>query len=431
MEMPTVDLYSDPSEIILDPENRWWVSSLNRLAQVQQGISLPLRVRIRDCTLREGEETPGTHLTREQKLSLAQMLQETGFDEIEIGYCGAIDEHRDLVGFFRDAGLTVKLTSLNRTYTHDGEWQAEVDRAIKAGVGSISFIVFCNDDLLRSVPWLPKEDVPKRVFDCVSYARAAGVEVAATLAGASRTTLRWVELCTRAAAKAGANVIGVADSIGCAVPEMVAFLVRFVRDAVGPGPALAFHGHNTFGLATANALSAIKAGAEVVDAVPLGLGEGAGITPLEEIAFALEVLYGIQTGLEIGKVAELCRQVKKVFGVEYLPTKTFLGEGLYRHSIDSHIASILRGAWYTWESVHPSVVGQERQLEFGFAKIRRGRSGAIAAKIEKMGLEADDAQLNHIIADIQAITEVRHWATEEDVEKVIRRILRDSGEAPR
>ena len=158
-----------------------------------------------------------------------------------------------------------------------------------------------------------------------------------------------------------------------------------------------------------------------------GLGEGAGIIPLEEIAFALEVLYGVETGLEMEKVAELCRQVKKVFGVEYLPTKTFVGDGLYRHSIDSHIASILRGAWHTWECVHPSVVGQERQLEFAFAKIRRGRSGAIAAKIEQMGLVAGDEQLNRIIDEVRTITEMRGWATESEVETVIRNVLNESG----
>jgi isopropylmalate/homocitrate/citramalate synthase len=427
MSMPSKDFLSDPPEIILDPANRWWVSRSNRLSQVQQGISTPQHVRIRDCTIREGEEIPGTRLSREQKLSLVQMIQEVGIDETEVGYCGAIDEHRGLVKLFRDAGLTLKLTSINRAYAREGEWQAEVDTAAREGVDCISFVVFCNDDFLASVPWLPKEAVPERVFECVSYARKAGVEVEIGLAGVACTTLRWIEACTRAAASAGVDIIHIADSTGCALPETVAFLVRFVRDAAGPGPVLGFHGHNTFGLATANALSAVKAGAEIIDAVPLGLGEGAGIIPLEEIAFALEVLYGVETGLEMEKVAELCRQVKKVFGVEHLPTKTFVGDGLYRHSIDSHIASILRGAWHTWECVHPSVVGQERQLEFAFAKIRRGRSGAIAAKIEQMGLVAGDEQLNRIIDEVRTITEMRGWATESEVETVIRNVLNESG----
>ncbi len=411
---------SDPSEIILDPQERWWVSRLNRLAQVQRGVPLPTHIRLRDCTLREGEETPGTRLSRAQKLQLAKSIQETGLEDIQVGYCGAVDEHRDLVRLFRDSGITVKLTSLNRSYARDGEWQAEIDRAVAEGVDCISFVVFINDDLLASVPWLKKEDVPERVFECVMYAHKAGIEVEAALAGASRTTLRWIQAFVRAAARAKADIIGLADSMGGALPETVEFLIRFTRDAAGPEPLLGFHGHNTFGLATANALAAVRGGAQVLDAVPLGLGEGAGIAPLEELAFALEVLYGIQTGLKMEKVAELCRRVREVFRVEHLPTKTFIGDGLYRHSIDSHIASILRGNWYTWECVHPSIVGQKRQLEFGYAKIRRGRSGAIAAKIEQMGLKADDAQLDGIINKIISVTEAKGWATEAQVEEIIR-----------
>ncbi len=420
MVTSTEYLASDPPEILLDSQQRWWVSRLNRLAQVQKGVSLPTHVRIRDCTLREGEETPGTRLTREQKLELAEAIEETGLTETQIGYCGAVDEHRDLVRLFKSAGVRIKLTSMNRAYARDGEWQAEIDRAVGEGVDCISFVVFINDDLLASVPWLKKEDVPERVFECVSYAHKAGVEVEAALAGASRTTLRWIEAFVRAAGSAKADIIALADSMGCALPETVEFLMRFTRDASGPEPLLGFHGHNTFGLATANALAAVRGGAQVLDAVPLGLGEGAGIAPLEELAFALEVLYGIQTGLKMEKVTELCRHVKEVFGVEHLPTKTFIGDGLYRHSIDSHIASILRGNWYTWECVHPSIVGQKRQLEFGYAKIRRGRSGAIAAKIELMGLKADDAQLDGIINEIISVTVANGWATEAQVEEIIR-----------
>jgi isopropylmalate/homocitrate/citramalate synthase len=415
-------LTNEPPEIIVDPQERWWVSRLNRLSLVQQQLAPMSHVRFRDCTIREGEEMPGVRLSYADKLSLARKIQETGIGEMEVGYCGAIDEHRKLAKFLRDEGISVKLTSINRSYGREGEWQQEIDLAAETGVDGISFVVFANDDLLTSVPWLPKRDVPDRVTRCVTYARNAGLEVAATVAGASRTTPRWIEACSQAAASSGANVIGIADSMGCALPETVSYLVHLVRDAVGHGPMIAFHGHNTLGLATANAISAVRAGAQVLDAVPLGLGEGAGIAPLEEMAFILEALYDIRTGLKVDKIADLCREVARVFGVDVLPTKTFIGRGIYRHSIDSHIASILRGAWYTWECVHPSVVGQTRHLEFGFAKLRRGRSGAIAAKIEQMGQEVSDEQLDTIVGEIRAITESRDWATEAEVEAIIAKV---------
>jgi isopropylmalate/homocitrate/citramalate synthase len=414
---------AEPPEIILDPQDRWWVSRLNRLKYIHQECLRPEKVKFRDCTLREGEETPGTHLSNKEKLSMALMIQEVGLEEIEVGYCGAIEEHFGLAQFLREGGVTLKLTSINRSYAKDGEWQEEVDRAVASGIDCISFVVFCNDDLLASVPWLCKEAIPERVYECVSYARKLGVDVAATLAGATRTNLRWIESFARAASTAEANTVGLADSMGCSLPDTVSFLIRFLRDAAGPNLDLAFHGHNTFGLATANALAAINAGAGVIDVVPLGLGEGAGIIPLENVAFILEVLYGVDTGLKIEQVADLCRKVRDVFGVQLPPNQPFIGDGIYRHSIDSHIASILRGAWHSWECVHPSVVRQERQLEFGYSKIRRGHSGAIGAKIEQMGLVANDDQLNQIIDEVREITEKQDWASEMDVESVIHKVL--------
>jgi isopropylmalate/homocitrate/citramalate synthase len=410
-------------EIILDPQGRWWCSRLNRLPEVQAGSELASRVHIRDCTLREGEEKPGTFLSVERKVALGRLAQEIGIEELEVGYCGAIDAHFALARRLRQEGISVRLTSINRTYTRDGEWQREIDRAAESGVDGVSLVVFCNDDLLASVPWLPKEAVPERVEFCVRYAKSLGLHVGYGLAGTSRSELRWIEACARAAARAGADLIGVTDSMGAALPETVAFLTRFVRRAVGPESVLGFHGHSTFGLATANALAALRAGATVVDAVAMGLGEGAGITALEEIGFALEVLYDVRTGLNVERVGDYCRMVQESFGVCFPPTKTIVGDGLYRHSIDSHQASILRGRWHSWECIHPRVVGQERRLEFGHAKVRRGRSGAIGALVEKLGLVSSDAQIDAIVDRVQAVTAERHWIEQADVESIIRDVL--------
>jgi isopropylmalate/homocitrate/citramalate synthase len=294
---------------------------------------------------------------------------------------------------------------------------------VESGVDGISFVAFCNDDLLASVPWLPKEAVPERVECCVRYASSLGLHVGYALAGTSRSELRWIEACGKAAARGGAHLIGVTDSMGAALPETVTFLTRFLRGVVGPEPALAFHGHNTFGLATANALAAVRAGATVVDAVAMGLGEGAGITALEEIVFALEVLCDVDTGLTVERVGDYARCVRDAFNLAFPPTKPIVGAGLYRHSIDSHQASILRGHWHSWECIHPRVVGQERRLEFGHAKVRRGRSGAIGALIEKLGLVATDGQIDLIVDRVQAITAHRRWIEQPEVEGVIREEL--------
>lgn len=407
---------SSAQEITLDPDGRWWHSNLNRLPEVSAGSMFPSLIAFRDCTLREGEEMGGALLSLEDKVEIAQFANEIGIGEIEVGYCGAIDEHIAVAQALREADISAKLTSINRSYTREGEWQREVDRAVDAGVDCVHFVVFANEDLLASVPWLAKEDVPERISRCIEYARSAGVSVGYALAGTGRTMLDDVITCARAAAQAGADVVGVTDSMGCSTPETVGMLVRKVRQAIGHGPAIAFHGHNTFGLASANALAAARAGAEVIDAVPLGIGEGAGIAALEEVAFSLEVLYGVRTGLVMERVADFARLVATAFKVQYLPTTPFIGQGVYRHTIDSHIASILRGKWHSWECIHPSTVGQKRSLEFARAKIRSGRSGAVGAKIDQLGYSATDRQVDDLIAELRSMAAEFGSVSEEDVE---------------
>ena len=407
-------------DVIMDPAERWWVSRLNRLAAVHGGWTPPGRVEIRDVTLREGEEMAGVVLSEEQKIALAQYARSIGIQEIQVGYCGAIREHEQLARAMRRAGIDARLVSLNRSYARSGEWETEIDRAVAAGVDVVTLAALCSDDLLASAPWLPRSDVPERIEQTVGYAKAAGVNVGCGLAGATQTDPRWVEECARAAASGGADFVSLADTTGCALPEAVEFLMLLTRDAVGPSVRLSFHGHDTFGLATANALAAVRGTADIIDAVPLGLGEGSGIVPLEEIAFALEVLYGVSTGLEMDRVADFARFAAETFGVEALPTKTFIGTSIYRHAVDSHIAAILRGRWQTWECVQPSLLGQVRSLEFAPSRIRRGRSGAIWAKLEQLGHEPDSDALDRIVDRVSEFALVAGFATEDDVETIIR-----------
>jgi isopropylmalate/homocitrate/citramalate synthase len=160
----------------------------------------------------------------------------------------------------------------------------------------------------------------------------------------------------------------------------------------------------------------------------LGLGDGAGITSGEEVALALEVLYGVETGLNLEKITELCQVVKEIFDIQISPHKPFVGENIYRHQIDSHFAAILRKGWHTWEVVKAEALGRERRLELASGKLRRGRSGAIAAKLENMGLEADDWQFDQIFEEIQSIVEEKKFVSEDEIERVIRCVIVEDGD---
>jgi len=170
-------------------------------------------------------------------------------------------------------------------------------------------------------------------------------------------------------------------------------------------------------------------GAAAVDCTLLGMGDGAGITALEEIALALEVLYGVETGVRLDQITALCRLAQECFGTALSPHKPHVGENIFRHQIDSHIAAILRGDWSAWEVVRAEALGRERRLEFGYGKLRRGRSGAIALLVERLGLTATDAQMDEILDRIRAVTVRQRVCSLSEAEQIIRAVLAGEGGA--
>lgn len=417
--------YKSYEGMIFDPSGRWWRGANLDLALVRDHIRPPTRVTLMDSTLREGEETPGSYLPQDCKLRLAHALEEAGFKELEVGYAGVIDEHFGLVKELKRSGIKAKIASHTRTYAREGEWQEEIDRSIEVGCDILTFVGFGSEAMLQTTPWLVEEALAERFASCVERARSHGAMATFSLAGSDlfRTSLVKVGTYYQAVAEAGAERVYVSDGTGIATPEAVAFFTRFLRDMIGPTPAIALHLHNTFGLATANALAGVTAGCEVVDTCMLGLGDGAGITAGEELALALEVLYDVKTDLDLEKIVPLCQLIQETFEIPLSPHKPFVGENIYRHQLDSHVASILRTGWQSWEVVRAEALGRQRRLELGYGKLRRGRSGAIAAKLEQMGLKANDQQLDEILNALRAITETKRFATEQDIEEEIQKVV--------
>jgi len=411
------------------PGKRWWVGRISDSGFVRGTWRFPPQVSLVDATLREGEEVPGTMLTIATKLKLAEKIVEAGFQELEVGYAGVIDEHYEMIRALKTAKLPARISSHTRLYGKQDEWRPEVDRNLEVGADVLTMVGFCNVIGTAGTPWLPAEAVPERTYEMVSYAKSQGVKVGFGLADFVRITPENILACYRAAAAAGVDRVYVYDGVGAATPEAVGYITAFLRDIVGPRTEIAVHCHNTFGLAVANTLRVLAGGGCCADVVALGLGDGAGIAAAEEVAAALEVLYGVPTGIRLDKLVSLGEAVAKAFGISVPKTKAVVGENSYRHQIDSHVAAIIRGDWSSWEVMKPEVVGRQRRLEFGFSKLRRGRSGGIYAKIEQLGFRPSDEQLEEVFQGIKRITEDKGFASEQEAEAVIQRVLGGQGAA--
>jgi len=376
-------------------------------------------------TIREGEDTADVVFSPEAKLKIIRNLDEIGIPEIELGYLGAIDEQYRFAKSIEREGINAKIGSHNRAYTKENEWKDEIDRAVDAGADIITFIGWVSDVTLRGMPWIKKEDIPERIAKCVEYAKGQGIQTCVGV-GLSPSALDLTVRCWILAEQAGADRFSVGSGTGATRPEALSFMVGFLRNVIGPRPEIALHCHNDFGLATALTLEGIKAGAGIADVAVNGLGHNSGIAALEEVVVCLSVLYGVETGVSMDRLCELSKLVEDLSGVSLSPNKSVVGKNFYRHQLDSHIASILRGDNYSWENIAPEALGRKRTLEWMSGRFRRGKSGSIMAKIEQMGLKVDDDQFNAVSQAVQDAIERKRLLSENEVEEIIRHFLRFS-----
>ena len=406
-------------ELRFGPGEMWWTPVVNEHPEVRAGDNFPPFVTICDETLREGEETPGVILSLDDRLVIARKLEEVGVPEAEAGYVGAIPEHFEFSRELKRSGTRLKLVSHTRTYTRADEWKAEIDRAVEAGSDVLCLLASMSETLCATTPWLPKAAVPDRIAASVEYTRSLGIIPAVTLVDGVRTPLDDFLLANRVAAEAGARRVYVMDGQGVALPETASFLVRKLREVLGANVEIAVHFHDDFGLATANTLSAIRAGASVVDVVVNGLGDKAGIGALEEVVAALEILYGVKTGIDLSRLVALSELVQERFRLPVAANKSIVGPNTTRHQIDAHLATILRGYWWAWETIRPEFFGRQRSLEWARGKLRVGRSGALQAKLESMGIELSDKEFEQLAGRIRAAVDRLDVLSEDPLEALI------------
>lgn len=402
-----------------------WRPIVNQHPIVRAGFHCPSRVTICDQTLREGEETPGVTLSLADRLEIARKLEEVRIPEIEVGYVGAIPEHAEFSHNLKKEGIKCKLVSHTRTYTAANEWKAELEMAVDAGSDILCLLSHGSETLAASMPWLPLEAIPERVAEAIQYTRSLGAVPALTLVDGVRTPLEQFQKIYSAAAQAGVERVYVMDGQGVALPETAYFLVRLLSGIVGPDVEIALHFHDDYGLATANTLAGVKAGATVVDTVVGGLGDKAGIGATEEVVMALEVLYGVNTGVDVRLLYDLAETVARVFRVSFAPNKAVVGRNIVRHQIDSHLNTLLRGFWWAWESMKPELFMRQRSLEWAQGKLRTGRSGSLAAKIQNMGIYANDEQWDLIAKTLAEEVQRREVVHERELEDLIRTVLEE------
>lgn len=351
-----------------------------------------VKVTFYDTLLRDGEQMPGIAFGREARLRIAHALDDLGLSEIEIGFAASGREQRDDMRAVVDAGLRAKLLSLARPMAGD------IEAAREAGVDGVILFIGSSDIHLREKLRRTEEEVAEIVRREVARAKDAGFFVQMSFEDATRTDHERLGRFVALTEEAGADRIGLADTVGIGTPESMKAMVRSVREATSL--PVAVHCHDDFGLAVANSLAAVEAGARVLSTTINGIGERSGNAATEVCATALNVLYGIETDVQLAKVTEVSRLVSELSGLAVTPACPVVGLNSFRHESGIHVAAILRDP-ATYEAYDPALVGARREIVLGKTTGRtaiRHLAGPAADRLT-------DADLEWIISEVKSLAE--------------------------
>ncbi len=378
----------------------------------------PEDVVIYDTTLRDGEQTPGVSFTPDQKLEIARLLDELGVHQIEAGFPVVSEGEMEAVRAIAREDLDADVLCLCRML------EGDVDAALKCDVDGVITFIATSDLHLRHKLKMSREEVLERVGDVVEYAKDHGLWVAFSAEDGTRTEFGFLREVYVTAEEAGADRVHATDTVGVMIPEGMRVFVRKIRSVVDL--PVGVHCHDDFGLAVANSLAAVEAGATAVSTTVLGIGERAGNAALEEVVMALEKLYGMDLGFNTEVLAELARTVAEYAGIDVPPNKSVVGENVFRHESGIHVAAVLEEP-RTYEPMDPAEVGMDRSIVLGKHTGRK----AVEAKLRELGVEPEDDVVEEVLRRIKELGDKRVRITDGRLREIVEDVLGSRGSRTR
>jgi isopropylmalate/homocitrate/citramalate synthase len=333
--------------------DKWFVSPWNYLPEVTKGFKPPRKVKIHDITLRDGEQQAGITFTKDDKIRIAEKLAEVGVHRIEAGMPAVSPADEAAIREIVKRNLGPEIFCFSRCMADD------VKRAADCGVRGVILEIPASKHLIEHAYQWPLKKAIDLSIKATLAAKEAGLYTVFFTIDATRSDINWLlDLVSRVSNEGHMDAFTLVDTFGVLSPHAATYFTNRVRERVSK--PLEVHFHADFGLAVANTIMAVLAGAEVVHTTVAGIGERTGNAPTEETALALLTLYGIDTGLKYEKLNELSSLVRELSGTTIPANRPFVGEMAY--DIESGIVT----SWYKnvyhqnptdLFPVHPSFVG--------------------------------------------------------------------------
>jgi isopropylmalate/homocitrate/citramalate synthase len=377
-----------------------WTGALNHPYRINGSVGLY------DTTLRDGEQTVGVVLDPEQKLEIATLLDELGVERIEAGFPRVSQDDWDAVRLIAEAGLSAEIWGFSRAVP------ADLEALVELGVRHAVIESPISDGKLDAIG-VSREKMLDRITSAMRFAAEHGIHAAFFGVDSTRADPEFYRRVYESAVEAGAQEVVVVDTLGIATPEAVTNLVLATGQYVDGAP-VHFHGHNDFGLATANAVAAVRAGATWVQGTINGMGERAGNANLGEVALTLRALYGVKTNLRLERIREVSQRVQELSGYELEPWKPVTGDTLFRRE-----SGAVASQFHDPPAIEPyssELVQTQRSVVLG----KKSGIDSIRIKADELGLEIAEEQRAEVLARVKELgARKRGLVTDDEFREIV------------
>ncbi|WP_240985768.1 homocitrate synthase [Acididesulfobacillus acetoxydans] len=347
-------------------------------------------LKIVDTTLRDGEQTAGVVFSNQEKLRIARLLDELGVDQIEAGIPVMGGDEQRAIRDIVNMGLKASIMGWNRAVISD------IESSLACGVDAVAISISTSDIHIEHKLMTTRGAVLERMVKATEFAKGQGVYISVNAEDASRTEMDFLVEFAREAKRAGADRIRYCDTVGINDPFTTYERIKTLIERVGIDVEM--HTHNDFGMATANALAGVKAGASHVGVTVNGLGERAGNAALEEVVMALKVLWEADLNFATTRFREVSEYVARASGRQLPVWKAIVGTNMFAHESGIHADGALKNP-LTYEVFKPEDVGLERQIVIG----KHSGTAAIKAKFSEYGKEISDEEAEELLKRVRAM----------------------------
>lgn len=377
------------------------------------------RIIIFDTTLRDGEQSPGASMNTSEKIQIAQQLERLQIDVIEAGFAAASPGDFDAISQIAGVIKNSKICSLARAVDNDIK-----QAGLAIGEGSQNrihtFIATSPIHMEYKLKMSPDE-VIKRAVNAVTYAKTFVEDVEFSLEDAGRSEMPFMKEIIDAVIAAGAKTINLPDTVGYRIPNEIYNMVKELNEYINGRAIISLHNHNDLGLAVANTLAGIEAGARQVECTINGLGERAGNAAVEEVVMALktraDMFNGYSTNINTKEIIKASKLVATITGIEPQPNKAIVGKNAFAHESGIHQDGVLKHS-ETYEIMKPEDIGIEKNDSIVLGK-HSGRA-AFKDKLASMGMDnISDEQLNKSFERFKLLCDKKKEIVDDDIRMII------------